>query len=28
VVDLGSVPPLPAQEEAQPEWNQTTETVA
>ena len=28
VVDLGSVPPLPVGEEAQTEWNQTTEIVA
>jgi two-component system chemotaxis sensor kinase CheA len=28
VVDLGGVAPLPAGEEAQPEWSQTAETVA
>jgi two-component system chemotaxis sensor kinase CheA len=27
VVDLGSVPPLPAGEEAEPKWSQTAETV-
>jgi hypothetical protein len=27
VVDLGGVAPLPAGEEAQPEWSQTEETM-